>query len=115
MYHMNDNEKFFYDNAGFSYAVNESPDSGHLRTAILLAEAERWAKRNDIEVEWRDDWNGDHSYLEQDEFDGVAIETCEVCLISRDGKVLASLGCIDNATSQYRRVVEAELASEVMG
>jgi hypothetical protein len=42
--------------------------------------------------------------------------TCETCTCyGADGAILASLSCIDDATPEYRRVVEAELASEAMG
>ena len=113
---MNQSEQFFYDHAGYSSATAEPAEDGHIRCAILLAEAEAWAKRKGITFAWEDDCDGDHSYLEQESFAGYEITTCEFCVAySRKGNVKASLGCIDDATPEYRRVVEAELAREVMG
>lgn len=88
------------------------------------ATAEVWlSHRDDLEVIWEDDPDGDHSYLDQEEFAGYEVETCEWCAIydvaslntyDRSTEILASLGCIDDATDIYRRVVEAELAMEAM-
>ena len=106
--------EFFVQHAGFSYnPATETPEQGKLRCARALVSAERWAAVNDLTVEWADDWDGDNSYTEQAEFDGYTVTTCEMArLVDTDGNVLASLGCIDDATDDYRRVIEAELAEE---
>lgn len=109
-------EQFFYDHAGYMAKASESLEEGHRRTAILLAYAEAWARRKGIRFDWADDWAGDHSYVDQAMFEGYEVTACEVCTAySRKGNVKASLGCIDDASPEYRRVVEAELAMEVMG
>lgn len=108
---------FFLRNAGYSYdPKTQTPRQGRSETARKLAKAERDARALGYSFEWEDDWSvGDH----QKEFDCYADgvpETCESCLM-RDpaGKVVQSLGCVDDATREYRRVVEAELALEELG
>ena len=67
----------------------------------------------DFRIEWHDDWDGDHSYLDQEEFAGVEITTCELLLVfGPDDNVYASLGCIDDATDEYRKELEVELLDE---
>ena len=116
---LTEQEQFFYIHAGYSYSAPETADEGHERSARQYAAAETWAREQGYEFRWMDDWMvGDHvaefdCYSE----DGQGPETCEACLMvdpKRPGKVLASLGCIDDATSAYRRVVESELAWEIM-
>ena len=104
--------EFFAEHAGLSYnPATETPEQGQERTGRALAAAEEWAESHGYVVTWEDDEDGDHSYLEQSEFDGYQITTCEqATLFDRDGNVLAALGCIDDATDDYRRVVGAELA-----
>lgn len=102
------------DHAGFSVQADETTEQGRMRCARGLAQAEMWARKNGMTFEWEDDWEiGSHVR----EYDGYEREpdTCETCIASdADGKVVASLGCVDDATAEYRRVVEAELASEVL-
>lgn len=106
---------FFYEHAGPSYnPTSESPEEGRMRTALDLAQAESWAERKGIECEWVEDWEVLDHVREYDGYDHEP-ETCEVAVLkSRKGHVLASLGCIDDATDDYRRVVQAELALEAM-
>lgn len=93
---------FFMEHAGYSY----DPEA--------LATAEEYAFNHSLEYRWADDWSVDHQ-KEFDCYEDGGPETCEYCqLIDVDGKVLASLGCIDDATASYRRVIEAELALEAM-
>lgn len=115
---MSNREKFFFDNAGFSYnPATQTPEEGHRECAVALAAAEVWGTLNGLTVEWADDWSiGDHCaefdcYYDND----TGPETCETA-VARDaaGSILASLCCIDDATNDYRRVVEAELAYEAM-
>jgi hypothetical protein len=103
---------FFYENAGWGYRPDqETPEEGRWRGAETLAEAEAWAKDVGYTFTWRDDWDGDHSDYES----GSGPESCEmVTLYDQDDNVIGSLGCIDDATEDYRRVVEAELAYEAM-
>lgn len=108
-------EQFFFDHAGWSHdPLTESPREGRARCAQALAAAEVWARYNGYGVEWEDDGDGDHSYLDQPEFAGQDIWTCEHAgIYNEDGNMLAGIGCVDNATPEYRRVVAAELALEL--
>lgn len=85
-----------------------------MRSAQRLAAAERWARAQGVTFSWADDWEVCAHVVE---YDGYVREpdTCEFCtLLDADGNVLASLGCIDDADDNYRRVIEAELAADAM-
>ena len=76
--------------------------------ADLLA----WAESIGLEFQWADDWSVDHG-REFDCYEDGGPETCEYCqAVTADGTVLASLHCIDDATDEYRQVIEVELAGE---
>ena len=108
---------FFLRNAGCSYNPNtETKQQGMARGARRLAKAERDARALGYTFEWNDDWSiGDHS-KEFDCYEDGGPDTCEYCLMrDENGKVVQSLHCIDDATREYRRVVEAELALEQLG
>lgn len=101
---------FFLKHAGYSVKLGESQRSGHSRSARQLAAAERDACALGYRFEWYDD---DHFGNHSNEAD--APEHCELCVCYDDhGHVVDSLGCIDDATPEYRRVVEAELAMEAL-
>ena len=105
-------EQHFYEHAGYSYDP-ETVEQGRARGARALAQAEAWAKAEGLAYGWEDDWGINH-VAEFDCYD-TDPETCEyVELRDPDGNVLNSLSCIDDATPEYRRVVEAELALDVM-
>lgn len=106
-------QRFFFDHAGYSFHPNkETALEGKLRCAVEMAKAEQCAINQGWTAEWSDDWDiGSHI----EEFDCYTEEptTCESCVLKdADGNVLASLGCIDDADNNYRRVIEAELAEE---
>ena len=107
-------EKFFYTHAGFSYDPKTEPAAqGKRRCALELAEAEAYMQDMGWFCEWSDDWSvGDHT-KEYDCYSEGGPNTCESCVLKdADGHILASLGCIDDASTAYRRVIEAELADE---
>lgn len=109
-------EEFFYKHAGWSYnPKTETAEEGRRRCAREMAAAERDAASLGIRVTWQPDpYPVDH-VKEFDCYDAEP-ETCEVATAyGPDGDVLASLGCVDDATPEYRRVVEAELADEAIG
>lgn len=112
-------EQFFYLHAGYSYDPKiETRDKGRIRCAKYLATAEAYARNSEWEYRWEDDWDiGSHKkyYGKGSVYEVSEPETCESCLLlDADGEVLESLGCIDDADKNYRRVIEAELASEAM-
>lgn len=109
---------FFYDHAGYSYGLNETPEQGKIRCAKSLAEAEAAAQR----LNWESHW----------ELDPYACIGCDCgskdCKCSMNephetytswvtdsaGKSLASLGGICEPAREYIRVVDAELAEEAL-
>ena len=107
-------EQFFYDHAGFSYNPDtETPDQGRERCAIQLALAERIARSAGAFFIWEDDWLvGSHLSEFGDAYDKEPT-TCEWCglYLPEQPHPLISLGCIDDADDDYRRVVQAELAA----
>ena len=106
---------FFLRNAGYSVKPGETQRQGKARTARELAKAERDARALGYTFEWNDDWSVDHS-KEFDCYEDGGPDTCEYCIMrDENGKVVQSLHCIDDATREYRRVVEAELALEQLG
>lgn len=108
-------EQFFYDHAGYSYRPEtETRRQGRRRSARRLAEAEAYAKEHGWSVNWADDWDVDHR-KEFDCYDNGGPSTCESAVLrDADDHILGSLGCIDDADKNYRRVIEAELALEAM-
>lgn len=110
--------QFFYNQAGYSVAKGETKEQGRARTARQLAKAERDAKSLGYRFEWEEDWSiGSHReyYGADSAYAHREPDTCETCMcISPEGEVVASLGCIDDASANYRRVVEAELALEAL-
>jgi hypothetical protein len=103
-------ELFFYDNAGYSYSQDEAPEAGRIRCAKSLAKAEQYAQNLGWEYEWQNDNDADLSWLAE----GETVETCEGCILRGEADVLESLWGITDASDNYRRVVEAELALEAL-
>ena len=106
-------QQFFYDHAGFSY----NPAT---RSASDLARAETYAAGHDWEFTWEPDFDADASFV--DTWDSLAQadwnstdHECEVCILrDSDGNILSSCGGIFDADSDYRRVIQAELALEAL-
>jgi hypothetical protein len=108
--------EFFHEHAGFSYdPKTETADQGKRRTARELAAAEMCAAEQSWTVAWSDDWEvGDHQ-KEYDCYEDGGPETCESAVLTGShGDMLAALGCIDDATDDYRRLIRAELAQQAM-
>lgn len=120
--------QFFLKHSG--YCVGQ-----RAKGALQLARAERWAETEGYTFEWRYDADadlGDHEYwcnaARRDkagyDSDGNQITSyrrrpecagheAEYCLmLDRNNHVVQSLHGILDATGDYRRVVQAELASE---
>lgn len=111
-----DVEQFFYDHAGWSYdPAKETAEEGRRQCAKELAEAEAWGRKAGLEFDWQDDWEiGNHGefYGPGSAYEDAEPERCEQVSARLNGEVVASLGCVDDASDEYRRVVEAELAAE---
>jgi hypothetical protein len=103
---------FFYANAGYSYdPKTETKHKGRARCARELAKAERDAAALGYWFEWI----SDHPFNSHGSDRSEWPETCEICICrDENGKSLTSLSCIDDATRESRRVIEAELASEAL-
>jgi hypothetical protein len=120
MMKLTENEQFFYDHAGYGFnpSNGETAEDGKIRGARALALAEATAEAKGITFRWEDDWEiGSHKefFGPDSAYDDHEPDTCEQCdAIDASGEVLASLGCVDDAGKDYRRVVEAELAAEVL-
>jgi hypothetical protein len=98
---------FFWTNAGTSYhPATETEGEGRARGARELAEAETWAQSVGMTFMWHDD------DLSTDQYQPEVGQTWEVASAWVNGECVASLCGIEGATSEYRRVVEAELAME---
>lgn len=106
---------FFMTHAGSSYRPGvETEETGRRRGAADLVRAERWARATGVSFVWSDDWEVTNHVEAFDCYDREP-DTCEMCdAYDADGVPVASLCCIDDATPEYRRVVEAELALEAM-
>lgn len=106
-------EQFFYDHAGFSVRVSEgeTTEDGRLRTARELAAAEQWARDQMAVIEWEDD-DVAHLYYDRASDRDTHYYGCIVIV----GNVTESLWGIDliDWDDPYKRVVVAELASQVM-
>lgn len=106
--------KFFKENGGG--IVGEQAKS-----ALLLARAEEWLHSHDeLDVIWQYDDDADGgpsdwgwSAKDVEKWDKTEHEV-EWCHITDGNDVLASLSGIWDATREYRRVVEAELALDAM-
>lgn len=119
--------QFFYEHAGFSYdPKTETPEQGRARCAQHLAEAENLflaaVRVADVGCAWEDDPQGFDDYRADKKAgrlaDGIKKpKTIEIAFIwhrDEDGgeTLLASLGGVWDAGTDYRRVVRAELALE---
>jgi hypothetical protein len=97
--------RFFLNHAGYC------TPPGRAACALALARAERWAQENDLTFTWECDIDPDLSWMSERE--RAKEHVCEGCVCrDAEGHVLTSLWGIVDADNEYRRVVEAELASE---
>lgn len=111
-------EAFFFEHAGSSYdPATETEAGGRMRGAKALAEAEKWASEAGVFFRWVDDEDAAAfaNVCACGEDHGPAFS----CIAFLDGESVASLGSVtfgDAGLSgdPYRRVVEAELAAEIM-
>lgn len=116
-------EAFFYKHAEFGYdPKKETEEQGRRSNAKELALAERDAASLGISFEWGEDPNPDVSWMDKKQLkqyrDGDFV-MMQCASISTDGHVVGSLGGIhmgsDWRLDPYRRVIEAQLATEALG
>lgn len=116
---------FFKTHAGFCYdPKTETPEQGKQRCARALAEAEQWAKSHGVIFDWSQDELTNRDWTDE----GPEYHAWQV--LARHGDDCASLGGVDFGHKgdegneyadavepwgqPYARVVEAELALELM-
>ena len=106
--------EFFIAHAGQSYnPATETIEEGTARNARDLAGAELAARNLGWTVQWSDDWDGDHSYLDQATFDGYIVTTCEMAtLYDADGDVISSCVAIDAALPPPKTVESGRKVGE---
>jgi len=108
-------ELFFYDNAGYSHGQDETPEQGRIRCAKDLSEAEAIAARLQWAYEWDWDECPDLSWMSDEEREQEhEVLCCRIVDPENPRYSLASLGGIVDPDSNYRRVIEAELAAEAI-
>lgn len=109
-------EQFFYDEAGYSRAADQTEEEGHMETARVLAHAERYAREHSWYVNWISD-QGSCIGCECGSADcacstGEPHDVFVALLYNENDELMESLGGICQPTAQYRRVIAAELALE---
>lgn len=115
-------ERFFYQHAGYSYGQGETPEQGRERSARELARVERKAINGGFSYRWSIDPDIDsRDWIDDNEDGGKNCnpwQTWQCAMYNRDGRIVNSLHGIDFGrggepwADPYRRVVEAELATE---
>lgn len=109
--------QFFLSNAGYSVAEGENKRAGQVRCARALAKAEREGRDAGLSFQWEIDPQIDSSNWSDEE---PAYEQWVCTCYNAAGLMVASLGGIDFGRdgspygNVYKRVVEAELASEAI-
>ncbi len=113
---------FFLKQAGYSYDPKaQTRIKGKRESAKRLAAAETWARENDVTFDWQEDDQPFECACDDPTCESHEPHTAYVCL-ARDasGTVQESLcgisfgPCVDPWRHPYKRVVEAELALEMM-
>jgi hypothetical protein len=109
-------EFFFYENAGYSYdPKTQTPEQGRIACAKALAEAEAVGKRLEYSFEWDWDECPDLSFMSDEEREQEhEVLCCRIVDPETARYSLASLCGIVDPDHNYRRVIEAELASEAI-
>ena len=107
---------FFYLNAGYSHdPKTETAEQGRIRCAVSLAKAEEIGQRLGYQFEWEFDECPDLSWMsDEDREQEHEVLCCRIPDPKNPRYSLASLCGIIDPDSKYRRVIEAELASEAI-
>lgn len=103
---------FFLSHAGYSWEpATESKRAGRVRCARELASAESWSADAGLATVWEDDWSiGSHVREYGYDCEPQSCELARLVDVST-GETLETMGCVDGASDDYRRVIAAELAS----
>lgn len=82
---------------------------------VLVVMNAQEARDQGYTFDWSDDWGvGNHFEEYGEAYNEGEPDTCEMCIVrDSEGEVVNALGCIDNATDEYRAQIENELASEI--
>lgn len=113
---MTPDETFFYVHAAYSYGPDETPEQGKARCAREYAKAESDARDSDVSYQWDLDPDIDSREF----YDGEPYRLWQCVAYDATENVVASLHGIDLGPdgtphgTPYRRVVEAELATEAL-
>jgi hypothetical protein len=107
---------FFYEHAGYSYdPKTETAEQGRIRCAVELADAEATGQRLGYTFEWDWDECPDLSWMSDEERkEEHEVLCCRIPDPENTRYSLASLCGITDPDSNYRRVIEAELAQEAI-
>lgn len=115
---MNQDERFFYEHAAFSYNPStQTKEQGRETTARRLAMAEQKARHEGMSFDWCVDTEIDSSDF-SDESPPWELWLC--LAYDAKGAIVATMGAVDFGrdvfphSHHYRRVVEAELALEAL-
>jgi hypothetical protein len=116
--HLTENERFFFDNAGYGYdPQTETQDQGHTRCAVVLAAAEAAGNIAGYRFQWNIDSDCDSSDWSDEK---PAYDQYELIGYNEAGDVIGALGCIDfgrdgsPTRDNYARVCEAEMALQAL-
>lgn len=108
---------FFFAHAGYSWnPKTQTEEQGKRECAERLARAEEWASANGYSFDWRPD----HVTSKKFSNEQPPWMLWQAAIFDPDGTIVGGLGGVDFGRDgqpwgdNYRRVVEAELALEVM-
>lgn len=83
---------------------------------VKLRSVRMEVKPGPFTIEWTEDWSLPHSHAYEfgdEAYPNGDPETCESCHVrDADDNLVACLGCIDDASDEYRKQVEADLLAQ---
>lgn len=113
---MNDDVKFFFDHAGYSYGPGEAPGTARVQNAEALAACEAWARKHMLYL-----WQVDPEIDSSDFRDDVPAYPQWVLYGYLNAEFVEALCGIDfgpegapDENEPQKRVYEAEMAREIL-
>lgn len=109
-------QRFFFEQAGYSYGQGETPEQGRTRCAITLAAAEAQASAAGVQFRWEPDGMTNREWTDEGNEYGTW-----ACAAFYNGECIGSLCGVDFGDGgkpwgdPYARVVQAEIVSEWSG